>query len=168
MLTVKQKDLAWFQVCSADAPELQRAVEASAAARIAAGKYTAADEHYIAQLDLSLVPAGSALTISPLRLELLRKLAALWDFDFHPVAVTSHRPVVGKLIVALKRMLLPMLKALLKEPMRRQRQFNAALMELLTDIASEQHRASEQQRTPEQQRSCSASVPDQSCGLPKK
>ena len=71
-------------------------------------------------------------------LDKLRRLCQLWDVDLRCSGITSHRPVLGPFIVAMKKLFYPFLRVFLKDALQQQRDFNAAAVSLLADLASKQ------------------------------
>ncbi|MCI5065081.1 hypothetical protein MRY87_05105 [bacterium] len=87
------------------------------------------------------LPAGSgSLQVSQELLERLRNAAQIWDVSLKPQTITSHRPVVGPLIVAAKRLVFPIIALFLKDTLRQQRDFNAAVLRCLVEISGEKGR----------------------------
>ena len=85
-----------------------------------------------------------SLKLSKKRLEKLRRLCQLWEVNLKPAEITSHRKVIGPLIVAVKKLVYPILKVLLKETIKQQRDFNAAAVALIADLANESENQSEE------------------------
>ena len=129
----------WLSLLGAKDSDLEGEIARQAAVALAKKNFTQDDVSYIAKLDLSIV--DGTLAVSGDRLERLRKLCRLWETDFRASPITSHRRFIGPLIVAAKRALYPMVKIVMREPMRQQRDFNAAavclLAELCNDLAEE-------------------------------
>ena len=97
--------------------------------------YTPDEAAYVAKVDLSAVK--DPLSVSDRRLEKLRRLCQAWDIEIRPVNITSHRRIVGPLIVAAKKMIFPVLRLFLKDFIRRQKEFNAAAIALLAELSNE-------------------------------
>ncbi len=117
------------------AADLIKRVEGAVAQKLAAGSYSERDIKYLAALSRPLI--NQKLEVTAERLEKLRAMCQSWDVDFRPVSVTSHRPVIGKVIVAAKKALQPIIKALLKDTITQQRNFNASVIAAVTDLANE-------------------------------
>ena len=81
-------------------------------------------------------PVKGVLQVSNDQLEKLRRLCQVWDVDIRPGEITSHRPIIGRVIVAGKKLLFPVIRALLKNYLSQQREFNAAAISLLADLCS--------------------------------
>jgi hypothetical protein len=101
---------------------------------IAAGKFTAKDIAYISSLERPVL--NGSFKASPEQLTRLRRLCQTWDIDIKLTEIKSHRPIIGPVIVALKKMLFPILKILLKDFVKAQREFNAATIMLLAEICN--------------------------------
>ncbi|MCB0353122.1 MAG: hypothetical protein KDD64_06335, partial [Bdellovibrionales bacterium] len=71
-------------------------------------------------------------------LEKLRRLCQLWNVRLLPQEkITSHRPLIGPVIVAVKKAIFPIVRYILKDVLHQQRSFNAAAIQLLAEIASD-------------------------------
>ena len=125
----------WLKISGEDSPEISQDMLCRVERRISAGEYSSDDVKYIEKLSLRL--AERSLQISDGRLEKLRRLCQLWEVDLRPGRISSHRKFVGPLIVAAKRLCLPVLRALFKDTLRQQRDFNAAVISLLAEISNE-------------------------------
>jgi len=121
------------------AGEVNHDVRETTARRVAdlraAGKFSEVDERHIAQLSFAITRDGFAAT--PERLELLRRLCQLYSADVRPQAPTSHRKIIGPFIVLGKRMLQPVINAVFGPALRNQREFNANVVSLLTDLSND-------------------------------
>lgn len=115
--------------------EINQLIQAKAAALLASGKITENNLKYLQQLDLSIVK--SDLDISDLLLERLRLNCQLFDVELRPREITSHRKFVGPVIVAVKKLIFPVIKFFLKDFIRQQKDFNASLIATLGQIAVE-------------------------------
>lgn len=139
----------WIQVPGTTGNEvavnLQRAVEA----RISNREYSQDNVDYIKRINRSLVHtisggderSGEArLSISDDRMQRLRRLCQLWEIELKVGEFKSHRRFIGSFIVAGKRLLVPIIRMILKDTLRQQRDFNAAAILLLTDLSEEVER----------------------------
>ena len=125
--------MSWIVVDGVENSALAALTAKRVEGRMQAGKYAVRDVAYIARLDRR--PLTPDADIDPQTLDKLRVLCRTWDVDFISAAITSHRPVIGRFIVALKKMLLPIVRVLLKDTLRKQRDFNAQVVELLAHSA---------------------------------
>lgn len=117
-------------------------------ARVEAGELT--PKHIADVAEMNLAPTKGSLVIPTMTLERLRRLCQLWDVDLRPArAITSHRRVIGPVIVAAKRLLFPIVRFFMHDTLRQQREFNATAIALLADLANETHgaRSSELERS---------------------
>jgi len=88
-----------------------------------------------------ILPASSgALVASDELLERLRRTAQIWDVSLKPREITSHRKVLGPFIVGIKRLIYPVLSFFLEDTLRQQRDFNAAVLRCLVELAHEQRK----------------------------
>ena len=123
----------WIKILGEEAPALERELSGAVSARVEKGEYAVRDIEYISALKRPL--ATQTLKLSPDRLEKLRRLCQLWDIELKATHIESHRKILGPLIVAVKKMLLPILRVLLKDMIRQQRDFNAAAIRLLAELS---------------------------------
>ena len=114
---------------------LAATIEQRVAGRMQAGDFIPDTIQYFQEI--SFRPVTGALTVSDKRLEQLQKLCQLWDVRLRPQQVTSHRKLLGPIIVATKRLIYPVLGALLKESFHQQRSFNAAAIAVLAELSEE-------------------------------
>lgn len=132
---MSSKPTSWLTINGESNTELEAKLAALVANKIATKEYEQRDLEYIDMLKRPLID-GSLIT-STQRLEKLRTLCQLWDVDIKAVKITSHRPVIGPIIVAFKKALQPIIKILLKDFIRQQKDFNAATISLLADLSNE-------------------------------
>lgn len=131
-----QKQSHWVSAFGAPAPELGNETQNLINNLIAAGKFAAKDVAYISTLERPVLNGHFKATSE--RLNRLRRMCQTWDIDIKLTEIKSHRPLIGPIIVALKKMLFPILKILLKDFVKAQREFNAATIMLLAEICNEQ------------------------------
>jgi hypothetical protein len=117
-----------------ESPELQEEVKSLVAQRIASTKYRREDVEYVKSLDL--FPVKDASNLDNEMLERLRRISEVWEVKLGYDPITSHRPIIGPLIVALKRMIFPLVSLALKKPLEQQRRFNAEVVSMLARLAS--------------------------------
>lgn len=108
---------------------------------VESGKVSTGEIDYISGYKLALLDVTAGL--SEKRLERVRALCGLWDVDLKAVRITSHRPVIGPLIVGAKKLLLPFLKAALGDFLSQQRAFNREAVALLAELAASESAARE-------------------------
>lgn len=126
---------AWVTVCGVADAELARSLNDKVAALRAAGKFSEADQLHIQGLSFSVTRDG--FVASPERVEVLRKLCQIYSADIRPQAPTSHRKFIGPIIVFGKKLMQPVVNAVLGPAVRNQREFNASVISLLTDLCNE-------------------------------
>ena len=124
----------WIKVAGRDSPDIEQELEDRVNAAIGAGDYSRDDAAYIAKLNLGLTKG--ALDVSDDHLEKLRRLCQLWEVDIRIGEISSHRKIIGPLIVGAKRLLYPVLRVFLRDFIRQQRSFNAAAISLLGDLSN--------------------------------
>lgn len=129
------KSSKWLVFGDSNTAQLSKKLEESLNNRIASAGITQRDIEYVAKLRRDLCPNG--LNVDSERLELLRRLCQNWDLELKPSKITSHRPFVGPLIVVLKRFMFPILRFLMKETIKQQRDFNLTVIELLSNLADQ-------------------------------
>ena len=115
-------------------PELETEVKKRVSERIAAGKYKREDVEYVKNLDL--FPLTDASNLDSEMLERLRRVSQVWEVKLGYDEITSHRPVLGPIIVGIKKIIFPLVSLVLKKPLEQQRRFNAEVVSLLAKLAS--------------------------------
>lgn len=125
----------WILYTSVDCEALAEDLSRRKERRIAGGEFTQQDVLNIRNRPLDFLSKN--LEMSPERLEMLRKLCQLWDVDIRPAMISSHRKVLGPIVVRVKKLLFPLVRFFLKDLIREQRAFNAAVITILSDICNE-------------------------------
>ncbi len=121
-------------VCSSDKlDEVIKSVSEKVTERMARGEFAQENVNYLKQHRLALL--NHRLGVDDQILERLRYLAKAWDVKLLPTEFKSHRPVIGPIIVFLKRMAFPVLAVFLRPLIQRQRDFNSTALELLTMLS---------------------------------
>jgi len=122
--------------------DLLSLAEAELLAKLESGQTTAEEITEIETRSHRFIPAG--VRVPAEKLERLRALARLSRCSLQtPAAIKSHRPVIGQLIVALKRMVWPFVQAQLRGTLKAQEQFNILNIKVLaSEIADNSQRAS--------------------------
>jgi hypothetical protein len=108
---------------------LAEAVEQRVRSRIQAGEYSEKDVQYMERHRLPLLQGH--LEAEAEVLEGLRQMAQASDVRLTPPQISSHRPVIGPVIVGVKKVLFRVLEVLLRDQLRRQRDFNARTLETI-------------------------------------
>jgi hypothetical protein len=123
-----------ISVCGQPAPELASELQRRLEARVASGHLKRETLHDVENASFRPIPAGMELEAEAV--ERLRRLAQLWDVHLRPLAISSHRPVIGPVIVFVKRILFSVLRLLLKDTLHQQRSFNAEVIRALAELSS--------------------------------
>lgn len=132
--------MSWVTIAGEEDTELEAELAARVERKIAAGDYKDNDIKYLRNHELPVT--ARSIEMDSKVLEKLRVLAATWDVRVQPSDITSHRPFIGQFIVGVKKALFPILDVLLKDTLRKQRDFNAALIELIAEL----HKKEEENR----------------------
>lgn len=125
---------AWIKMPWGSDSEIETLVASNSARKLRDKVYTKEDLHYISHVNLSAVKGS--LDVSDVELEKLRILCRSWDIDLRPSRITSHRKFIGPLIVAIKKLLFPLIRFFLKDLIQQQRSYNAASLALIAEIAA--------------------------------
>lgn len=118
-------------------PELSESLSERLGQRIKSGKFKHEDIAYVSRL--SLFPISDASSISPSSLENLRRLSETFEIKFEPRIVSSHRKIIGPLIVLSKKILFRVLGSVLKESFAKQTKFNAEVVSFVAQLAANQN-----------------------------
>jgi hypothetical protein len=121
--------MSWFSTLGRNDTQLAEVVEHRVRSRIESGAYAEKDVLYMERHRLSLL--DGRLEAEQEVLEGLRKMAQASDVRLTPPTISSHRPYLGPVIVAVKKVLFRVLEMLLREQLRRQRDFNARTLETI-------------------------------------
>ena len=125
----------WIKVRGENKPQLEKDLTDKVKALISEGEFSKEDVKYIDKLDLCLTKGSLDLTNK--QLENLRRLCQLWDVEIRTVDISSHRKFIGPVIVAVKRLVYPLIKFFLKDFIRQQRAFNAASIATLSELSNQ-------------------------------
>jgi hypothetical protein len=126
---------AWIYLGSESKQDLEAELDAKVQARMDQGDFSDHNVKYIAKVKLDLTEGG--LRLPEKRLEKLRRLCQLWDVDIRVREISSHRKIIGPLIVAVKKLVYPVLRVFLRDYIRQQRSFNAGVIALLAELSNE-------------------------------
>ncbi len=132
---ISKKDHEWLRIRGVDCAQLAASLEARSAALVSSGVMPANEVERVAKLSTSV--AKGAFVVSPERLELLRGLCHLYSAGIRAEKITSHRRFTGPVIVFIKKSLFRVLSALLGPSFQFQRDFNAGVIRLLSDLCNE-------------------------------
>jgi hypothetical protein len=125
----------WLYIAGEPQPGLEAELHGLVNGRIARHEFRQDAVEYISKVDFSLV--RGRLLANEQEMAIIRRLCQSWDVELRPFQITSHRPVLGKFIVALKKLAYPILRVFLKDLIKQQRDFNAASLALLGRVISQ-------------------------------
>lgn len=122
----------WFTIAGEKDGALAEKIERRVAEKIAKGHFSPEFIRAVATMQPGMPHGG--LAVSEEDLEGLRSLCSLYEVELRPTKITSHRRLVGPIIVGAKRLIYPILRAFLGDTLRQQRDFNAQVVTMLMDI----------------------------------
>lgn len=125
----------WIRVGGTPCPELSDLLESKVASLRQREDFPANHEEDVRNLLLST--ATGEFVTSPDRLARLRRLCQIYGVRIRPETITSHRRIIGPVIVAFKKVLFRIVEGLLGKTIKHQRDFNAEVVALLTDLCNE-------------------------------
>jgi hypothetical protein len=125
----------WLSAPEGLSDELQQRIAVRSEKRRASGAWIEADERQVREM--SLLFSRDRFATSPEKLELLRALCRTFNVEFKSDVQPSHRKVIGPIIVAIKRAIVPFLTALIGPAFFKQREFNACVVKLLGELSNE-------------------------------
>lgn len=132
-------------VCGEDNKSLADLIATRAESRMAEKGYTEKDIEYIRKYKQELIETD--LLVEDKDLERLRSLCKLWDVELKSAEITSHRPIIGQFIVAMKKLVFPVLKVFLKDSFKQQRDFNAQAISMMAEILNRQTKINKENRS---------------------
>lgn len=135
----------WFLIGGNSAPEIAKSIREAVRNDVTSGAMPADEEARIAAFSTSL--SHGSFVASPERIELIRSLCQLYGRGVQAQKIQSHRKMIGPAIVAVKKVIHRLLLALLGASFSFQREFNAHVIRLLSDLCNEAH-LSESARKP--------------------
>lgn len=125
----------WFRVAGVDSVDISESLSLRVNSLIASGVMPQDDPERVAALSMGI--AKGAFRVSPERLEMLRGLCHLYSAGIRAEKITSHRRLLGPLIVSTKKAIFRILSSLLGPSFRYQRDFNAGVIRLLCTLCNE-------------------------------
>jgi len=131
----------WLSAPEGLAQELEQRISQQAEKRRSSGAWSEAEERQVREM--SLLFSREDFAASPQRLELLRALCRTFNVELKTDVQPSHRKVIGPIIVAVKRAILPFISALIGPSMLRQSEFNATDLKLLGELCNGKRDAGE-------------------------
>ena len=125
----------WIKCAPSSHIDLAALIEEKAKSRILNRQYRADEVSYVAKVNFC--PIKGRLQVSEQELNTLRRLCQAWNIEIRPMLIQSHRPIIGPAIVAVKKIIFPILRVLMKDFVTQQRDFNAAAIGMLGTLLSE-------------------------------
>lgn len=116
----------WISIAGETDRALEEELAAKLSTRKASGKPSNEEVEYVSSLTGPL--CSGVVGVSREDEERLRRLCKLWEIEFKPFTISSHRKFIGPVIVAAKRLLLRILMPVLKELIAQQQDFNAEVV----------------------------------------
>ena len=126
----------WLRIGGVEDPAFAEGLSASVRAWAESGAMPANEPERVAAVSTAI--AQGSFSTSRERLELLRELCHIYSLGIQSEKITSHRPVIGPVIVAAKTVLFRIVSTLLGPTFRFQRDFNARVIRLLGDLCNEE------------------------------
>lgn len=134
-------DSNWLLVAGKSNSEMADSVREAVERDVASGRMPPNEETRVSELSTSLAKRG--FTTSAGRMEVLRELCQLYGRGVTEMGIESHRPFIGPVIVAVKKVVRRIVFALLGPKFAHQREFNARVIRLLADLSNETRSESE-------------------------
>lgn len=134
------RPMTWISFLGQKTPDLEAKLAETRGAAIRAGLISEKELGHIAGLKPSVVEGE--LRVNDVVLEKLRTLCMSWDIDIKPREISSHRRFIGPVIVAVKKMFYPILRAMLFNTIQAQRHFNGTVISVLSEIANDKSKSS--------------------------
>ncbi|HMO02944.1 MAG TPA: hypothetical protein PKD37_07860 [Oligoflexia bacterium] len=131
----KENKSSWLKICGLSSQQVASQLTSRVKAKIEAKAYTEKDLEYISHLKLNL-NLNAFKSEDPKLLERFRALCVGWDVQIIEPQLSSHRKFFGPLIVFVKRALFPIAKALLGRSFSKQREFNAQVLLMLSELTA--------------------------------
>ena len=130
-----QTNHSWLTVSGRVDSPLAIRVSQAAALWEAEGKMPGDERARVSALSMAL--AKGSFVASPERLELLRGLCQIYSAGIRAEKISSHRKVIGPVIVFVKKLLFRVISNLLGPSFSFQRDFNAGVIRLLGSLCNE-------------------------------
>lgn len=127
--------IGWLRVGGAADPQLEQAVATTVRSWVESENMPSNEAERVARVSTAI--ASRRFATSPERLEMLRSLCQIYSAGIRAGKISSHRPVIGPVIVFCKKVLFRAVAALLGPSFERQREFNAGVIRLLGDLCNE-------------------------------
>jgi hypothetical protein len=128
----------WISVGGKFDHELATSIDSRIEALRDRGLWSLDEEAHVSSVSLST--SEGEFRTTPEKLEKLRRLCQIYSVRIRPEAITSHRRFIGPVIVAVKKVLFRVVEGLLGKTIKHQRDFNAEVVSLLTDLCNDARR----------------------------
>ncbi|MEZ4755094.1 MAG: hypothetical protein R3A13_12495 [Bdellovibrionota bacterium] len=128
----------WLKILGESNSELESLLNSRVKAKIADKEFTLDNVCYVDKVDFSLVKGK--LNLTDKQLEKLRRLCQLWDIKLRPAEISSHRAFIGPIIVTAKKLMFRLLSVLLKDIFHQQKSFNAAAIDMIAELGTEDNK----------------------------
>ena len=126
----------WLQITGVDTSQVAQTLTLHTQSLIADGLMPPNEPERVATLSTGI--SKGAFVVSQKRLELLRGLCHLYSAGIRAEKISSHRRILGPVIVFVKKAIFRVLSALLGPTFQYQRDFNAGVIRLLGDLCNEE------------------------------
>jgi hypothetical protein len=127
--------MTWLEVAGEASPALQDQLVAEVHNLSTKGAMPSDEESRVARLSTALT--NDSFVVSPERLELLRGLCQIYSAGIRAEKISSHRKLLGPVIVKVKQLIFRVISVLLGPTFSFQRDFNAGVIRLLGSLCNE-------------------------------
>ena len=110
-------------------------LESKVVSRLQSKEFRPDEVEYVRTADFC--PVQGTLKVSEPELNTLRRLCQAWEIELRPGKITSHRPFIGPVIVAAKKLVFPLIQVFLKDLVKQQKDFNSSAISLMGSLISE-------------------------------
>jgi len=125
----------WLEVAGEVSPALEEQLAAEVHNLSAKGVMPLDEQSRVAKLSTALT--NESFVVSPERLELLRGLCQIYSAGIRAEKISSHRKLLGPVIVKVKQLIFRVISVLLGPTFSFQRDFNAGVIRLLGSLCNE-------------------------------
>lgn len=139
-------DQHWFLIGGKPAPEIAKTIKDAVRNDSALGVMPVDEEARVAAFSASL--SHDTFMASPERMNLIRSLCQLYGRGVQAQKIQSHRRVIGPVIVRVKKVMQRLVLALLGPSFQFQREFNAHVIRLLSDLSNEARLTRDSEKRP--------------------
>ena len=125
----------WIKIAGSSDVTLAKEIAADVADLIARNQMPVNEPERVAELSTAI--SRGAFMASFERMELLRGLCQIYSAGIRSEKITSHRKLIGPVIVFMKKGIFRVVSALLGPTFQLQRDFNAGVIRILGDLCNE-------------------------------